>query len=415
MVSRPRISIMPSCLIILVAIINNFTSPPRICQSFAFVTQPTTVAFKQHSTIFTQLYSKDQDNRDNRDTKTAQSPSASSSSSPNSALGFTALDQIPIQFQPLFNQAALTTSLSRKPVTDQQAHDPFRYEWGTWVDDEAIRTLMASIDEVLLADGAYEKLLFMGGANGANGVNGNPNTNGNTNHPPFQFKIASGQDWDCLIHVLPQDTQYEGRQCTGSWTMLKALTGVVEIAMLRENRDGGYKKSTKKDLRGGSDGSFGGGGVALSGEDCIKYVGGPLRSYMGKSGNGVLLELVVRPPISVDSDLDGIQSLEDNIDEYLSIVIPEPENNDDDDKENYVDAENEVEEVEVVQETAQEQAQNLGNKLGMTFDKVGGLDSALNDIVRRVLASRANPEAARRLGISHVRGILLSGPPGCGT
>lgn len=27
---------------------------------------------------------------------------------------------------------------------------------------------------------------------------------------------------------------------------------------------------------------------------------------------------------------------------------------------------------------------------------------------------RANPEAARRLGVNHVRGILLSGPPGCG-
>lgn len=35
-------------------------------------------------------------------------------------------------------------------------------------------------------------------------------------------------------------------------------------------------------------------------------------------------------------------------------------------------------------------------------------------IKRRVLASRANPAAARRLGVSHVRGILLSGPPGCG-
>jgi vesicle-fusing ATPase len=31
-----------------------------------------------------------------------------------------------------------------------------------------------------------------------------------------------------------------------------------------------------------------------------------------------------------------------------------------------------------------------------------------------VLASRANPAVARRLGVSHVRGILLSGPPGCG-
>lgn len=31
---------------------------------------------------------------------------------------------------------------------------------------------------------------------------------------------------------------------------------------------------------------------------------------------------------------------------------------------------------------------NLGAKLGLSFDKVGGLDDQLNDIVRRVLASR---------------------------
>jgi hypothetical protein len=59
--------------------------------------------------------------------------------------------------------------------------------------------------------------------------------------------VENGQEWDYLPHVLPQDTQYEGRWCTVSWTMLKALTGVVEIAMLRENRDGEYKKAIKKD------------------------------------------------------------------------------------------------------------------------------------------------------------------------
>ena len=55
---------------------------------------------------------------------------------------------------------------------------------------------------------------------------------------------------------------------------------------------------------------------------------------------------------------------------------------------------------------------HLGHKIGMGFDNVGGLDRQLNDIARRVLASRANPAAARKLGIGHVRGVLLSGPPG---
>jgi hypothetical protein len=50
--------------------------------------------------------------------------------------------------------------------------------------------------------------------------------------------------------------------------------------------------------------------------------------------------------------------------------------------------------------------------INVSFDQVEGL---LDAIARRVLASRANnPAAARKLWVSHVRGILLSGPPGCG-
>jgi hypothetical protein len=44
--------------------------------------------------------------------------------------------------------------------------------------------------------------------------------------------------------------------------------------------------------------------MAIGGEECIKYVGGPLRSYMGKSQRNILLELTVRPPgneISIDT------------------------------------------------------------------------------------------------------------------
>jgi ATP-dependent 26S proteasome regulatory subunit len=107
-----------------------------------------------------------------------------------------------------------------------------------------------------------------------------------------------------------------------------------------------------------------------------------------------------------DIILLGDDSSRTSIDEILSIYVPPPPE--------VVEEEDEESEVVAIEGTAKEQAKSLGTKLGMTFDKVGGLDSALDDIVRLVLASRANPEAAKRLGTSHIRGILLSGPPGCG-
>lgn len=46
---------------------------------------------------------------------------------------------------------------------------------------------------------------------------------------------------------------------------------------------------------------------------------------------------------------------------------------------------------------------------------IGGLDKEFNDIFRRAFASRLFPtDVIAQLGIKHVRGMLLYGPPGCG-
>jgi vesicle-fusing ATPase len=46
---------------------------------------------------------------------------------------------------------------------------------------------------------------------------------------------------------------------------------------------------------------------------------------------------------------------------------------------------------------------------------VGGLDEELQTIIRRAFMSRLlPPDMASSLGVSHVRGVLLYGPPGCG-
>ena len=44
---------------------------------------------------------------------------------------------------------------------------------------------------------------------------------------------------------------------------------------------------------------------------------------------------------------------------------------------------------------------------------IGGLDKEFSDIFRRAFASRVFPaDVAEEMGIKHVRGILLFGPPG---
>jgi vesicle-fusing ATPase len=51
------------------------------------------------------------------------------------------------------------------------------------------------------------------------------------------------------------------------------------------------------------------------------------------------------------------------------------------------------------------------------FEKlqIGGLDTQFGDIFRRAFASRVYPPSLlKQMGMDHVRGLLLHGPPGCG-
>ena len=240
----------------------------------------------------------------------------------------------------------------------------------------------------------------------------------------------------------------------GSWTIVQPLTGLTEVAQLRgPDRNGLYTKMRPRDLRGGGDGStFGSLGsnagsdssssgssegegalYSTSGENCVKYLGGPLRSYTGKAMRSTMLEVVIRPPTTtLDKDRKATGELEeldwDSVESVLARVAKkEAESLDEVDSEETNDGEvvmpstlaskesdNVTEEDNSKSSDTTTSSQKLNKKLGMEFENVGGLDAQLDDIARRVLASRANPQAARRLGVSHVRGILLSGPPGCG-
>lgn len=222
---------------------------------------------------------------------------------------------------------------------------------------------------------------------------------------------------DCVKY---QKRRYQWKWTEGSWTIVQPLTGQTEVAQLRgPDRDGLYKKMRSRDLRGGGDGkTFGSSdssGYSTSGEACVKYLGGPMRSYTGKAMESTMLEVVIRPPTTtLEDDMRATGTLEQLEWDSVGRILTKA-------KQKSEDSEEETDNVAEVSTTVIDQTRSestpsdtLNKKLGMDFENVGGLDKQLDDIARRVLASRANPAAARKLGVSHVRGILLSGPPGCG-
>lgn len=203
--------------------------------------------------------------------------------------------------------------------------------------------------------------------------------------------------------------------------------------------------------RGGANGKL----YSTAGEGCVKYLGGPLRRYSGKAMGSAILEVTVRPPIDVNIDAAGVieelawESVEDVLTRVVIVHPPEEQRDEENDFSISGSISSSCDEGNNksltphsnVDANSSSSAGGLNKKLGMEFENVGGLDTQLDDIAvswhlcfvislrvtfftwfctelhlfqRRVLASRANPAVARRLGVSHVRGILLSGPPGCG-
>jgi ATP-dependent 26S proteasome regulatory subunit len=319
--------------------------------------------------------------------------------------------------QDLWDSAQNATA-TRGADTSNQGHDSFRYEWGTWVVDSHVDHLRERMNQVRVArvgnQNVYERLLswpLLVPTTATTTDTLELDTTATSSTAPRRFRIAGGIDWDALLHVLPPNTHWQGRWPTGSWALLKPLTGLVEIAALSNDRNGHVTAKTAKRLRGGSDGSLGS-GRSTKGEDCIKYVGGRLRRYTGTYGQTLLLEVVIRPPIGALSNAATSDAIVDYSSESSTPLQVGPDCND---ILTIVSEEQDaVKNVATVSTVSPVAVAPLGSKLGLSFDAVGGLDAQLQSIVRRVLASRAHPAAARRLGVAHVRGILLSGPPGCG-
>jgi hypothetical protein len=222
--------------------------------------------------------------------------------------------------------AAAQAATPKAADNESGAHDAFRYEWGRWTDDGNMAELMDQMNKVKIRFGGkvYDRLLaiekIQHGGNSASGQQQNFIDSNNIQDVVFtkdkearRFRVSGGDNWDCILHVLPKGTEWQGRWPAGSWAVVRTLTGLAEIAMLRgPDRDGFIKKVTTVKMRGGGDGTLGSGSEGGGGEDAVKYVGGAMRSYAGVSGKTMLLEVVLRPPIG-DAGKDGDGNLSSNI------------------------------------------------------------------------------------------------------
>jgi hypothetical protein len=247
--------------------------------------------------------------------------------------------------------AAAKAATPRAADSGDGAHDAFRFEWGRWVDDGRMEELMNQVNIIKIMQGGrvYDRLLSLEDTrtvmpafieNAAKmGDNGIQDAIFLRDKAPRRFRVSGGDHWDCILHVLPKGQEWKGRWPTGSWAVVRALTGMAEIAMLRgPDRDGLINKVTTMRLRGGGDGTISGGKEG-GGENCVKYVGGALRSYSGVSGKTMLLEVVLRPPVgSPGLDGDGLSSAdieplppEDVLMDGIADVEEEPVEDEEDD------------------------------------------------------------------------------------
>ena len=277
----------------------------------------------------------------------------------------------------------------------------WRYEWGTWCDAEKLAALMEELNEVRLITGSYEELLDGSYETTLIGKDEKDNNDASIEEEGKatgkRIRIASDKYWDIILHVLPKGARYQGKWPEGSWTIAQPLIGLTEVAQLRgPDRDGYYSKMRSRDVRGGGDGSgsLGSGasegaeGYSTAGETCIKYLGGPMRSFTGKAQKSCMLEVVVRPPIDVNIEATGaIEELKwESVASVLTRVVPKEESSEeedtDDDGSEIVksDATSATNTNNGASSNSTASSGGLNKKLGMDFDNVGGLDDQLDDI-----------------------------------
>jgi hypothetical protein len=96
----------------------------------------------------------------------------------------------------------------RRLDTTQDAHEAFRYEWGTWCGEEKLDVVMEVLGDVRLVEGAYDEISegnlkteWVGEeiiASSYDGIKEGRDAG-------RRIRVAGGKYWDVILHVLPKN------------------------------------------------------------------------------------------------------------------------------------------------------------------------------------------------------------------
>jgi hypothetical protein len=248
--------------------------------------------------------------------------------------------------------------------------------------------------------------------------------------PASTLFLAGGEDWELKLHLFMSKgpaaddapAPYSDTYPTGSLVCLKPLLGITKLRKVRKIGSRTVPIGDVIPLQGSAAGGDAFGGSKVN--DLQLLLGGAIQELSGTSGPSAVLEVGLLPPMGLPSRFDAsLPRLSEPISpahktlasSFFSITDAAAA-----EEEGRVDEEM-VGEGAVADIDEGRRVVVGGAATQATADKltsnIGGLGDQLEQIVRRVLVSRADPKAARRLGISHVRGIMpffFSGPLGCG-
>ena len=215
--------------------------------------------------------------------------------------------------------------------------------------------------------------------------------------------IARAPRFDVSLLSLPaheEAPRLRSTQPSGTIVVYKLLFGSLEHCSLRSDRAAGWVPRPASARR------------VASPERAWTLLGGPPREFAAQGVPALILEVALRPPgpeICLISGDDGAPALEPprELDDDLASALRDADDADDADADIGAAAD---------AASARAAAVAAGTVLsGALGERVGGLDAALGEVARRVFASRAFPyDLVEELGLEHVKGLLLYGPPGCG-